>query len=81
MTKDYSITAEELQQIVDRIEAQDARISDETEARKAIYAGAKASGFDVKVLRKVVALRKKQADDLANEEAIETMYREALGMA
>jgi uncharacterized protein (UPF0335 family) len=71
---------QELLQIVERIEAQNATISDETEARKAIYAEAKSSGFDVKVLRKVVALRKKRADDLAEEEAIETMYRSALGM-
>jgi len=71
---------QELLQIVERIEAQNSKISDETEVRKAIYAEAKLSGFDVKVLRKVVALRKKRADDLAEEEAIETMYRVALGM-
>lgn len=71
---------EELIQIVERIEAQNATIADETEIRKAIYADAKSSGFDVKVLRKVVALRKKRADDLAEEEAIEMTYRAALGM-
>lgn len=71
---------EELLQIVERIEAQNATIADETEVRKAIYADAKASGFDVKVLRKVVTLRKKRADDLATEEAIEMTYRAALGM-
>jgi uncharacterized protein (UPF0335 family) len=71
---------QELLQIVERIEAQNATISDETEVRKAIYAEAKSSGFDVKVLRKVVALRKKRADEVAEEDAIEMMYREALGM-
>jgi uncharacterized protein (UPF0335 family) len=71
---------QELLQIVERIEAQNATISDETEIRKAIYAEAKSSGFDVKVLRKVVALRKKRADEVAEEDAIEMMYREALGM-
>lgn len=70
----------ELLQIVERIEAQNAKIADETEVRKAIYAEAKSSGFDVKVLRKVVALRKKRADEVAEEDAIEMMYREALGM-
>ena len=70
----------ELLQIVERIEAQNATISDETEIRKAIYADAKSSGFDVKVLRKVVALRKKRADEVAEEEAIEMTYRAALGM-
>ncbi len=72
--------SQELLQIVNRIEAQNANIDDETEIRKAIYAEAKSSGFDVKVLRKVVALRKKRADDLAEEEAIEMTYRAALGM-
>jgi len=70
----------ELLQIVERIEAQNATIADETEVRKTIYAEAKSSGFDVKVLRKVVALRKKRADEVAEEDAIEMMYREALGM-
>jgi uncharacterized protein (UPF0335 family) len=71
---------QELLQIVERIEAQNATISDETEVRKTIYADAKLSGFDVKVLRKVVALRKKRADEVAEEEAIEMTYRAALGM-
>ena len=71
---------QELLQIVERIEAQNATIADETEARKAIYAEAKSSGFDVKVLRKVVALRTTRADDLAEEDFIEMTYREALGM-
>ena len=71
---------QELLQIVERIEAQNATIADETEVRKTIYAEAKSSGFDVKVLRKVVALRKKRADEVAEEDAIEMMYREALGI-
>lgn len=71
---------QELLQIVERIEAQNATIADETEIRKAIYAEAKSSGYDAKVLRKVVALRKKRADEVAEEEAIEMTYRAALGM-
>ena len=71
---------QELLQIVERIEAQNSTISDETEVSKTIYADAKSSGFDVKVLRKVVALRKKRADEVAEEEAIEMTYRAALGI-
>ena len=70
----------ELLQIVERIEAQNEFIAVALKWRKAIYAEAKSSGYDAKVLRKVVALRKKRADDLAEEEVIETMYRSALGM-
>lgn len=76
----YEVTADELRQIIERIEAQNARISDETEARKEIYAEAKGRGYCTKTIRKIVALRKKRADEIAEEEAIEGMYRSALGM-
>ena len=75
------VHSDELRQLIERIEAQNARIADETEARKEIYAEAKARGYDTKVMRKIVALRKKRADDLAEEEAIEATYRQALGMS
>lgn len=76
----YEVTADELRQIIERIEAQNARISEETEARKDIYAEAKGRGYCTKTIRKIVALRKKRADEIAEEEAIEGMYRSALGM-
>ena len=43
-------------------------------------AEAKGRGYDTKVLRKVVALRKRDANDLAEEEAVLEMYKSALGM-
>ncbi len=43
-------------------------------------AEAKARGYDVKVMRVVIARRKRDRDDLAEEEAILDMYQEALGM-
>ena len=43
-------------------------------------AEAKARGYDTKVMRKVIALRKRDADDIAEEEAVLEMYKEALGM-
>ena len=45
---------------------------------KEVYAEAKARGYDSGVLRKVVARRKRQADDLAEEEAILDLYETAL---
>lgn len=75
-----NVTADELRAIVERIEHQNARISDETEARADIYVEAKGSGYCVKTIRKIVALRKKRADVLAEEDAIEELYRQALGM-
>lgn len=81
MTDAYEVTADELRQFIERIEAQNATIADETEVRKEIYVEAKGRGYCTKTIRKIVALRKKRADDLAEEEAIETMYRSALGMS
>jgi uncharacterized protein (UPF0335 family) len=81
MADAYEVTAEELLQFIERIETQNAAIADETEARKEIYAEAKGRGYCTKTMRKIVALRKKRADDIAEEEAIETMYRAALGMS
>lgn len=81
MSNEYEVTAEELLQFIERIETQNAAISVETEARKEIYAEAKGRGYCTKTIRKIVALRKKRADDIAEEEAIETMYRAALGMS
>ena len=43
-------------------------------------AEAKGRGYDTKVMRKIVALRKRDDNDIAEEEAVLEMYKEALGM-
>ena len=43
-------------------------------------AEAKGRGYDTAVIRKLVALRKRDKDDIAEEEAVLEMYKEALGM-
>lgn len=80
-TDAYGITAGELQQIVARIERLDAERLEAAEAAKDVYAEAKGSGYDVKALRKIIALRKRDAADIAEEEAVMDMYKAALGMA
>ena len=79
--KVYEVTADELRQFIERVEAQNARISDEKEVNKEIYSEIKWRGYCTKTFRKIIALRKKHADEIAEEEAIEGMYREALGMS
>ena len=79
--KVYEITADELRQFIERVEAQNARISDEKEVNKEIYPEIKGRGYCTKTLRKIIALLKKHADQIAEEEAIEDMYRQALGMS
>ena len=47
---------------------------------KEVYAEAKAHGFDTKILRKVVSLRKKEATEREEEQSLLDIYMQALGM-
>lgn len=71
-------SAEALRQIVEQIEAGEAEKADAAERIKDLYANAKAEGYDTKVLRKVIARRKRARDELAEEEAILEVYETAL---
>jgi len=77
----YKVTANDLRQFVERIERLDADKRDVAEQAKEVMAEAKARGYDTKVLRKVIALRKRKPDDVAEEQAVLDLYTSALGMA
>ena len=62
---------------VERLEEDKKAIADDI---KEVYAEAKAQGFDVKTMRKIVSLRKKDPDDRAEEDALLETYMSALGM-
>lgn len=81
MQNQMDVIADELRQIVERYERLDAERVDVVESQKEVMAEAKGQGFDTKAIRKIVALRKKRADQIAEEEAIESLYRQALGMS
>ncbi len=68
----------QLRSIVDRLENQAARVADEQQALKDIYAEAKADGFDVPTLKKLIARRKKARDDVAEADALLDLYESAL---
>lgn len=76
----YRVTADELRQFVERVERLDAEKKDLAEQQKEVMAEAKSRGYDTKVLRKIISLRKRDQNDIAEEEAILEMYKEALGM-
>ena len=76
----YRVTANELRQFIERVERLESEKKDIAEQQKEVMAEAKARGYDTKVMRKVIALRKRDKDDIAEEEAILEMYKEALGM-
>lgn len=77
----YTVAADELRQFIEQIEQLDAEAKDIAERKKEAMAEAKARGYDTKVMKKVVALRKRDKDDIAEEEAVLEMYKQALGMA
>ncbi|MBL8562233.1 MAG: DUF2312 domain-containing protein [Gemmobacter sp.] len=76
----YNVTADELRQFIERYEQLEAEKKDITEQQKEVMAEAKGRGYDTKVLKKIIALRKRKADDIAEEEAILELYKQALGM-
>ncbi|SLN60791.1 DUF2312 domain-containing protein [Pseudooctadecabacter jejudonensis] len=76
----YRVTADELRQFIERIERLDAEKKDIAEQQKEVMAEAKGRGYDTKVMRKLIALRKRDSNDIAEEEAVLEMYKEALGM-
>ncbi len=77
----YRVSADELRAFVERIERLDAEKKDLADAQKEVMSEAKGRGYDTKVIRKVIAMRKRDAQDLAEEEAVLDMYKEALGMS
>ena len=77
----YTVTAEELRQFVERFEQLAAEKQDITDQQKEVMAEAKVRGYDTKVLRKIIALRKRKPDEVAEEDAVLEVYKSALGMA
>ncbi|MGR3436616.1 MAG: DUF2312 domain-containing protein [Shimia sp.] len=76
----YHVTADELRQFIERYERLEAEKQEVAEQQKEVMAEAKGRGYDTKVMRKLIALRKRDKDDIAEEEAMLEMYKEALGM-
>lgn len=79
MSNEPEIAGAQLRSIVERIERLDEEIAELNGDKKEIYAEAKGNGYDVKVLRKVVALRKRDLDERKEEEAILDLYLQAVG--
>jgi len=77
----YRVTADELRQFIERFERLEAEKKDIAEQQKEVMGEAKGRGYDVKVMRKVIALRKRDSAEIAEEEAVLDMYKEALGMS
>ena len=74
------IAGDRLKSFIERIE----RLEEEKKALandiKEVYAEAKGNGFDTKIMRQVIRLRRIDKDDLDEQEALIDVYKRALGM-
>ena len=76
----YRVTAEELRQFVERFERLEIEKKDIADQQKEVMVEAKSRGYDTRIMRKIVSLRKRDLEEVAEEEAVLSMYKTALGM-
>lgn len=74
------ISGEQLRQYIERIEKLEEEKADITECIRDAYAEAKGNGFIPKIMREIVKLRKKRAEERMEDESITDLYKHALGM-
>ena len=72
--------ANEIRQFVERYERLDAEKQEAADAMKEVMAEAKGRGYDTKALKALIALRKRDPQDVAEAEANLELYREAMGV-
>lgn len=75
-----NVTEAELRQYIEQAEQLAAEKKAVAEQEKELFAEAKSRGYDTKVMKKVIRDRKIARDALAEFEAVEEMYRQAVGM-
>lgn len=76
---DDPVQGDQLKSIVERIERLEEEKKTIADDISEVYAEAKGTGYDVKVLRKVIAMRKRDLDERKEEEAILDLYLQAVG--
>ncbi|RVG90392.1 DUF2312 domain-containing protein [Sinorhizobium meliloti] len=80
MTDAHGIARDQLRAFIERIERLEEEKKSIADDIKDVYGEAKSMGFDSKILRKVISIRKQDADERAEQEAILDTYLHALGM-
>jgi uncharacterized protein (UPF0335 family) len=78
MGEPVEVAGDQLRAIVERIEHVDDEIRELNEAKKEIYLEAKSNGFDVKVLREIVRLRKQDQKEREEHESLLEVYLRAI---
>ena len=80
MAVEDSVAEDQLRAFIERIERMEEEKAAIAADIKEIYAEAKGNGFDTKILRKIVTIRKQDAKERMEQEAILDLYMGALGM-
>lgn len=75
-----SISAEHLKNVVSKIERLEEEKNNIMEDIREVYGEAKSSGFDAKIIRKIIKLRKMDIEKLQEEEYLLDLYRNAVGI-
>ena len=74
------IEAEKLKQIINKLETIEQERLESSDLLKDVFNEAKSMGFDVKIIKHVLKLRKKDKDALAEEDSLIDLYRGALNI-
>jgi uncharacterized protein (UPF0335 family) len=78
MDASVAISGDQLRALIERIEHVEHEINELTEAKKEIYLEAKGNGFDVKTIREVIRLRKRDPDERDEQESLIEVYLQAI---
>jgi uncharacterized protein (UPF0335 family) len=75
-----SVAADQLKAFIERIERLEEEKASLAGDIREVYGEAKGNGFDTKILRKIISIRKKDFAERQEEEAVLDLYMQALGM-
>ena len=76
----YRVTGEELRQFIERYEHLEAERKDLLDQQKEVLAEARNRGYDIRVVRKLMAIRRRDPQEVSEEDAVLQLYKDALGM-
>lgn len=80
MSDHFGISAEQLRLFIEKIERLEEEKAELMEHIKETFADAKNQGFDTKVMKQILKLRKMKQEDVVEQEELLDVYRHALGM-
>jgi uncharacterized protein (UPF0335 family) len=81
VAENESVSRDQLKSFVERLERLEEEKKEVADQIKEVMAEAKAFGFNTAIIRKVIQIRKKNPDDVAEEDAVLDLYKTALGMS